>query len=700
MAADDWPTFQDGLAPEPPSDDDLSQVDSLHAAWDEGDTHRGAGEPWTLADYELHCCIGRGGTCRVFRATRRSDPRTAYAVKIYTLAIDNEESRLRFGREVQALTELDHPHIAALVDHGITEQGHPFAVLQYIDGLRLDEYCIREELTLEQRIRLLLPICDALQFAHDRGILHRDLKPGNILVDRDGRPYLTDFGLSKPQRGGSTDTLHTGTGAVMGTLNYMAPEQLFVGSAPVTTRTDIFGLGAVMYTLLTDQPPMRFVDFIDAAKWYYHRLPTSLKHQGNLRVPRQLEAVCLKCLSANAERRYRTVRAFQLELQRFLDGDSVSARGFSVVRRISLLAQQYPWLIRSTAALLVALALLVAVFFGLWQRSEASRQRADRSAAALKRAMRELSRHVRQQGQSPETIHERRTQLQIISRSFDDVAADFDNDAELLFSAAQTDFMLGRIECYLGNQIAGRRWYTRAASKFQRLVDRYPDHEDGRFGLYHALNSLTRYKEAADVIEALVRDYPDNLDYIDAACTTLFLRGRTLIKKGREAEGWAIIDRAIALVPQLEPHVDRYPRFRRKIAEARSFEAQRLAKQGRLEQAQEHLEAALQQYRDFGVLNSPVAGETLEFDLLLAQAITIAARRGSAEDVERYRREAEQLYEQAQQRYTGYVATYWGHAAVLKSYLEYLRCTGDAARASQVQKEVQALSQLAQSLEK
>ncbi len=314
--------------------------------------------------------------------------------------------------------------------------------------------------------------------------------------------------------------------------------------------------------------------------------------------------------------------------------------------------------------------------------------------------MRELSRHVRQQGQSPETIHERRTQLQIISRSFDDVAADFDNDPELLFSAAQTDFMLGRIECYLGNQTAGRRWYARAASKFQRLVDRYPDHEEGRFGLYHALNSLTRYKEAVDVIEALVHDYPGNLDYVDAACTTLFLRGRTLINKGREAEGWAIIERAIALVPQLEPHVDRYPRFRRKIAEARSFEAQRLAKQGRLEQAQEHLEAALQQYRDFGVLNSPVAGETLEFDLLLAQAITIAARRGSAEDVERYRREAEQLYEQAQQRYTGYVAVYFGYEVVLESYVKYLKSAGDDMGAREAQQRLEEVAQLAQSLKK
>ncbi len=677
MTGDEWPTLQDHFDErEPTRPAGETDLEKSQCGTDGGRPVVDASSVAPLADrhaipgYELLCCVGRGGTSRVYRAVSNGDSTVQFAVKIYSQTIDDEASRLRFRREVSALRELDHPHIVQLHDYGINDHQRPYLVLQYIDGRRLDEYCIEENLSIEQRVRLLLPICEALQFAHDQGVLHRDLKPGNILVDASGKPYLTDFGLSKPMQNRQIDSLRTWTGAVMGTLNYMAPEQLFVGSAPVSVRTDVFGIGAVMHSLLTDAPPMRFTDFVDAVKWYYHHLPTRLK--GNPDIPRQLEAVCLKCLAATPERRYGSISALRLELERHLGGDSVSVRGFTILRRFSLLARQYPWLVRSTAAVLIVVFSLATVFFGLWRQSEANYRRADRAVTALKRSMTELSSLVREQSQFPQTIRLRRDELSIISRALDSQVADFDRDPALLFSAAQTDFMLGRLETYLGNEDRGRTCYLRAASKFRRLVRNAPDHEEGRFGLFHSLLSLKQYHAAQDVIDALLEDAPCNLDYVDAACTNLFLLGKTSLAEEPSPEARAYIERAIELADRLSHHMDEYPRFRRKVAEARVHQAQRLIRQRLFAEAQNRIDEAIEQYERLDVFSSPVIGEACEFQLLLGSVIRLAARRDDAALVERYKRRADAIYEEARRRYPDFVAIEYARNRLLDFYHQYV----------------------------
>ncbi len=649
----------------------------------------------TVPGYDLHCCVGRGGTSRVYRATRvetgrlRGGATAEFAVKVYSQPIDDEQSRLRFGREVRALLELDHPHIARLFAYGINDRDCPYLVLQYIYGQRLDDYCLSQGLTINERIELLLPICDALQHAHEIGVLHRDLKPGNILVDAGGRPYLTDFGLSKPLQESQAGSQRTSTGAVMGTLNFMASEQLFVGSACVTERTDVFGIGAVMYVLLTGRSPMMFTNFVDAAKWYYHRLPTSL--QGGREVPRELEAICLKCLSASPEGRYGSVREVRLELERYLGGDSVSARGSSLTRRLALLAKQYPWLLRSTVATFAATVLVAVVLFALWRQSESSFRRADRASTALKRAMAELSDHVREQAQSPETIQQRRDQLRIISRAFDSLQGDFDRDAELLFDSAQTDFMLARLETYLGDQSRGRSYYRSAERKFRRLVQNVPHHEDAWFGLYHSLQSLAQYREALVPIERLMRDHPENLDYVDAACTSYFALGVDRWSKGKRLEAEPLIGRAIELADRLERHVDRYPRFHRKLAQARTLQAQRMIAAGRLDEAQTKLDQAIEQYEELDVFSSSVVGEACEFLRLLANATSLAAFRDQPSRVGCYKRRAQEVHDRAQRRYPGCVAVHWAYQTVLRECAAYHFSRGAARELKRVEHEVATL---------
>ena len=346
-----------------------------------------------IGSYRIIREIGRGGMGTVFLVERADDEyRQRVALKI---AYDARSPSIleRFRDERQILATLDHPNIARLMDGGTTVDGLPYLVMEYVEGVPLDEYCTANRLNLNERLRLFRQICGAVDFAHRSLVVHRDLKPRNILVT-DGVPKLLDFGIAKLMDHGAQEGPSTGPGSNTGLLltpAYASPEQ--VRHEPVTTATDVYALGVILYKLLTDRSPYRLES--DAA----HELataiceqePTSpsaaLREMGRgsaavVRSPKELQGdldtIVLKALRKEPDRRYLSAQALSDDVQRYLDGQPVKARGDAVTYRLA------KFITRHRAAALVA-ALFLASLLGTMallvrqsRIAEAQRQRAER----------------------------------------------------------------------------------------------------------------------------------------------------------------------------------------------------------------------------------------------------------------------------------------------------------------------------------
>jgi serine/threonine protein kinase len=265
--------------------------------------------------------IGRGGMGTVYRAYQKDLKRTV-AMKL--LRSGDEETRERFIREAQTAGRLKHPGIVSVYEIG-RWNNVPYLTMEYIDGLPLDE---SGKLPVKRACQLLRDVALAVDFAHGKGVIHRDLKPENILLDRDGRAYVTDFGLAREvSAGGKNLTLE---GVVVGTPAYMSPEQA-QGARDLDGRSDVAALGAVLYETLTGVQPFTGATPIDVALAVIHKDPVPLRRLSP-EVPPDLEAICLKAMEKERERRYPTARAFAEDLQRFQEGEAVQAKPRSVVR--------------------------------------------------------------------------------------------------------------------------------------------------------------------------------------------------------------------------------------------------------------------------------------------------------------------------------------------------------------------------------
>ena len=196
----------------------------------------------------------------MFMAEQEEPVRRLVALKIIKLGMDTKEVIARFEAERQALAMMDHPNIARVYDAGATETGRPFFVMELVDGVAIHKYCDDHRLTTRERLELFLPVCHAVQHAHQKGIIHRDLKPCNVLVMLgEGKPIpkVIDFGIAKATSQRLTDkTLQTGFREFVGTPEYMSPDQAAMGGADVDTRTDIYSLGVLLYELLTSSRPL------------------------------------------------------------------------------------------------------------------------------------------------------------------------------------------------------------------------------------------------------------------------------------------------------------------------------------------------------------------------------------------------------------------------------------------------------------
>jgi WD40 repeat protein/tRNA A-37 threonylcarbamoyl transferase component Bud32 len=330
-----------------------------------------------VGDYQLLEEIARGGMGVIYRARQVSLNRIVALKMVLAGQLASPEAVVRFRTEAENAAGLDHPHIVPIYEVGEHEGQHFFS-MKLIEGGGLNQYLERYSREPRRAAALLATIAEAVHYAHQRGILHRDLKPANILLDERGQPHVTDFGLAK-KTAGSTDL--TQSGALVGTPNYMAPEQALGESKRLTTAADVYSLGVILYELLTGRPPFRAATVLETLQQVVTDEPVPPR-QHNPRVPRDLETICLKCLQKEPARRYASALELAAELRRFQAGEPIEAKAVSPWERLVKWARRKPaaaaLAIVSVAAVLAAGAAATGFVFSARlqeERDEANRQR-------------------------------------------------------------------------------------------------------------------------------------------------------------------------------------------------------------------------------------------------------------------------------------------------------------------------------------
>ena len=321
-----------------------------------------------LGDYELLEEVGRGGQGVVFRARQKSLNRTV-ALKVISLGQWASEAHLkRFRREAEAAASLDHPSIVPIYEVG-ERDGSCYFSMKFVEGGQLDEVVRRKPMSIRQAAELIAKVARTVHYAHEHGIVHRDIKPGNILVDVKGEPHLTDFGLARLVE---TESAMTRTMEVLGTPSYMAPEQAGGNNpagAGLTTATDVYGLGAVLYQLLTGHPPFAGGTTYETIKLLLDTEPRQPR-LWNRKIGRDLSAICLKCLEKDPKRRYSSARALAEDLEHWLKHEPIHAK------RSGFFTHARKWVRRNpTSALLVTslIALAAAIGWNVWKSELISR---------------------------------------------------------------------------------------------------------------------------------------------------------------------------------------------------------------------------------------------------------------------------------------------------------------------------------------
>ncbi|MHC4580712.1 MAG: tetratricopeptide repeat protein, partial [Planctomycetota bacterium] len=366
-------------------------------------------EPGGCIDrYQLLQVLGEGGMGIVYLAQQDEPVKRQVALKVIRPGMDSKRVLARFEAEKQALALMDHPHIARVIDAGLTLSARPYFVMEHVKGLPITEYCDTHKLTVEERLRLFMHVCEGVQHAHQKGIIHRDLKPSNILVSIDGDkavPKIIDFGVARAIGQQLTEeTLYTEQGQLFGTPEYMSPEQADLNNEDIDTRSDIYSLGVLLYVLLTgalpfdsetlreggiehirqvirevdpNTPSTRLTRLGDEAKKVAENRRTEVAALAT-RLHKELEWIPLKAMRKERARRYRSASELADDIENYLQGAPLIAGPESRVYRLKKSVRRHKALVAGTLVVLAVslIGVVVSLNFALGQ----ARARADAQA--------------------------------------------------------------------------------------------------------------------------------------------------------------------------------------------------------------------------------------------------------------------------------------------------------------------------------
>jgi serine/threonine protein kinase len=370
----------------------------------------------SIGRYKLLQQIGEGGCGVVYMAEQAEPVRRRVALKVIKLGMDTKDVIARFEAERQALALMDHPNLAKVLDAGATETGRPYFVMELVRGVRITDYCDQNNLTAQQRLELFICVCQAIQHAHQKGVIHRDIKPSNILVaDHDGVPVpkVIDFGIAKATTGQRlTDkTLFTAFEQFIGTPAYMSPEQAKLSGLDIDTRSDIYSLGVLLYELLTGKTPFEAQELLAAGLDEMRRVirekdpPRPSARLSTLTAVEQttiarcrrseplklihlvrgdLDWIVMKCLEKDRTRRYETANGFARDIERHLRHEPVSVVAPALAYQLSKFARRHRTALATSVGFILLLA--TSAVLSTWEAIRANRNAAEAGKQAIRAA--------------------------------------------------------------------------------------------------------------------------------------------------------------------------------------------------------------------------------------------------------------------------------------------------------------------------
>ncbi|HNC43056.1 MAG TPA: protein kinase, partial [Acidobacteriota bacterium] len=576
-----------------------------------------------IGNYRLTQLIGRGGMGAVFLAVRADDDyEHEVAVKIVARPVLTREVLRRFRTERQILARLDHPNIAKLFDGGTTPDGLPYFVMEYIEGEPIGSYCDNRQLSIPERLRLFLKVCEAVQYAHQNLVIHRDIKPGNILVTADGIPKLLDFGIAKvlTPRTSAVQTLETTQFGVLAlTPRYASPEQ--VRGQTVTTVSDVYSLGVLLYELLTGVPPYEFSQMVPAeiervvclvepprpgdvvrdrkkarveasvevevgqslpsAKTALERSTArgTTPEKLRLQLLGDLDTIVLTALQKEPERRYPLVAKLAEDIERYLTGLPVLARGDTIRYRFGKYVRRHKLAVAATV--LVVVSLLGGTGVSLWQAHRANQERikAEQAQAKSDRRFNDV-RHLANKflfdfhdkiENLPGSTEARKMIVEESLKYLDSLSKEAADDPELQMELAIAYRKVGDVQgrpysANLGSTEGAQESYQNAIGMLETLSANNPATHLFQFELaqtYERLGKLQElrignnlladqyYAKAQKYLERLMSANPNNYEYQKQLVAVLNTRGVVLEEADLPSDALEVYYKALALQQKL-----------------------------------------------------------------------------------------------------------------------------------------------------
>jgi serine/threonine protein kinase len=569
-----------------PSSTDATQSASIEKAGDR------------IGRYKLLQQIGEGGMGLVYMAEQDQPVRRSVALKVIKLGMDTRQVVARFEAERQALAMMNHPHIAKVFDAGATDSGRPFFVMELVRGIPITEYCDKNCLPTRQRLDLFILACQAVQHAHQKGVIHRDLKPSNILVTlNDGVPWpmVIDFGIAKATNQRLTEkTLFTDFAQMIGTPAYMSPEQAEMSKLDVDTRTDIYALGVLLYELLTGTPPFTTKELLSVG---YREMQRTIAEKDPPRLSTRLSTmadeertvvaknrsvesstlaklfcgdldwIAMKCLEKDRTRRYETANGLASDIQRFLADEPVLACPPSTGYRLRKLIRRNKGPVLASGFVLLTLVVgIIGTTVGLIE--------ADRQRLVVERQRDELAERTRALQAAHDNEHLLSGEVWKVALSPDDERARQAIESVTSETAIeqltrqkelrpeQKDFLDKMIQYYAEcaqEEAATEEERTRQARAYHRM---------GRLNqiLGRSKDSENAYRRAVSLFQQLAAEFPTRPEFRQELASSQNTLGVLLRATGRLTEAESVYIEGLAILKQLAADFPNRPEFRQALA--------------------------------------------------------------------------------------------------------------------------------------